>query len=120
MIHIDSTTFGSITIDGKRFGQVLIIGDKVMERDEGRLNELFGTTHYVGSWEVDQLLSGNPEVIIIGNGTAGVLEVSSEAREKIKEKKVELKVLLTPLAVKEYNKEVEAGRRINALMHTTC
>ena len=48
MLHIDSTAFGEIIIDGKKYFQVLIIGDAVEEREYDRLNELFGTSHRIG------------------------------------------------------------------------
>lgn len=46
MPHIDSTKFGEITIDGKKYGQVLIVGGAVFERNEEKLRELFGTEEF--------------------------------------------------------------------------
>jgi len=66
MLHIDSTTFGSVTINGEKYGQVLIVGEIVEEREEKKLYSLFGTTHYIGDWEVERLLSNKPEIVIIG------------------------------------------------------
>jgi len=120
MVYIDSTVFGSITISGKTYDQVLIVGDKVIERDEAKLNRLFGTTHYISDEEVDSLLSNNPELIIIGNGTAGVLKVADKIKKKLKKANINLKILLTPLAVEEFNKQRKTNNRVNALIHTTC
>jgi len=120
MVHIDYTTFGSITVNGKIYGQVLIGGKTVIERDEAKLNQLFSTTHGIGNWEVDILLSQSPNLIIIGTGTSGVLKVSDDVKGKINKAGIELKILLTPQAVCEFNKEIKSGRRVNALIHTTC
>lgn len=120
MVYIDSTEFGSITINGKPYGQVLIIGEKVIERDEAKLESLFGTTHYISQDEANTLLSNNPELIIIGSGTSGVLKVTDNIKEKIQTAGVPLKILLTSQAVKEFNTQVEKGTRVNALIHTTC
>ncbi|MFZ5559596.1 MAG: hypothetical protein ACOZAL_02275, partial [Patescibacteria group bacterium] len=68
MPYINSTEFGNITIDGKKYNQVLIVGDLVMERDYEKLERLFGTTHKIGDWEKDELVKENPEIIVIGTG----------------------------------------------------
>lgn len=120
MIHLDFTSFGSITINGKRYGQVLIVGETVQEREEKKLYSLFGTTHYIGNWEVEKLLSNKPEVIIIGSGQSGVLEVTDDVRQKLIAEGAKLKILITPEAIKEYNKLVAEGKKVNALIHTTC
>ena len=62
MPYINSTKFGEIIIDGKKYQQVLIIGDSVEERDSQRLEKLFNTTHKIAEWEIDSLFqkkSGN-------------------------------------------------------------
>ncbi|EKD49711.1 MAG: hypothetical protein ACD_63C00067G0006 [uncultured bacterium] len=118
MPHIDSTKFGSVTIDGKIYKQVLVIGDFVEERNEARLDELFGTTHRIGDWEVEKLLGNKPEIVVVGTGQNGVLEVTDDVRKKLSE--VELIELETPKAIEKYNKLFEGGRKVNALIHTTC
>lgn len=64
MININSTEFGSITIDDNKYGQVLIIGDKVTEREFDRLKQAYGTSHKIGDWEVTEILKENPEIIL--------------------------------------------------------
>jgi len=44
MPKINSTEFGSITIDDIEYSQVLIVGEKVLEREYNKLKELFGTS----------------------------------------------------------------------------
>jgi len=120
MIKIDSCGWGNIVIDGQKFGQVVIVKEKVKERDDKNLRKLFGTTHQIGEWEIKELLSENPEIIIIGTGQAGVLRVDEETREKLERSKAEVKILLTQEAVSEFNRLVSRGKRVNALIHTTC
>ena len=86
MLKIDKVEWGKIEINGKKYGQVLIIGDQVIERDSEKLHQLFDTTHKIGDWEVEKLFSGNPELIIIGTGWAGVLKVNSKFKigDKVK------------------------------------
>lgn len=117
---IDSCAFGSITIDGKKYGQVLVIGDQVEEREAKKLHELFKTTHRVGDWETAKLLSGSPDVVLIGTGQEGVLEVDEEVSLKLEAAVPRLIIQTTPQAVSTYNELVKENKAVNALIHTTC
>lgn len=119
-IHFDSSSFGEVLINGKAYGGVLVVGNQVEERDDPRLEREVGSDHLVGGWEVKRLLSNEPEVVIIGSGVSGVLRVQPQIREQFKKAKVELLVLTTPRAIEEYNSLVEMGKKVNALIHTTC
>ena len=120
MPKIDRVEWGSVWVDGKKYHQVLIVAGKVLERDGDTLRGLFGTTHRIGKWEQNLLLSKNPEVILIANGWDGVLKVKEDFKKKIEKMKAELKIILTGRAGKEYQRLVKEGRRVNALIHTTC
>lgn len=120
MIRIDSTKFGEIVIDGKKYHQVLIIGNSVIERDYEKLEGLFGTSHKIGDWEVEELFKNSPEIIIIGTGQDGMMEVDRSLYEKIGNKNIELIITITPEAIKIYNEKIESGKRVNALIHTSC
>jgi len=120
MLKIDSVEWGKIVVDGQEYEQVLLADDEVMERDSVTLHQLFGTTHQMSDLEVEKLLAGKPEVIIIGNGWDGVMELNKKLAVRSKKLKVEVKVLRTPAAVEEYNRLVAKGKKVNALIHTTC
>lgn len=120
MPQINSCEFGSITIDRRKYGQVLIIGDKIEERDAKKLHELFKTTHRIGEWETAKLLSGNPDVILIGTGQEGVLEVDENVSLKLEDAVPRLIIQPTPQAIKTYNDLVKENKVVNALIHTTC
>lgn len=120
MPKIDFVEWGEIWVDGKQYHQVLIVGKKVFERDSEKLHQLFGTTHKIGDWEEKMLLGGKPEVIIIGNGWDGAMEISSKLKVKSEKLGITLKILRTPEAVEEYNQLVKEGKKVNALIHTTC
>ncbi|MDP3093528.1 MAG: MTH938/NDUFAF3 family protein [bacterium] len=120
MPKIDSVDFGSIVIDGKKYHQVLIVGSEVLERDYKRLEELFGTSHKIGDWEAEKLFEENPEIIVIGTGWQGALEVGEDFVGLAREKGIIVIALLTPEAIKFYNEKAGLGQKINALIHTTC
>ncbi|HUW24679.1 MAG TPA: MTH938/NDUFAF3 family protein [Patescibacteria group bacterium] len=127
MIQINNADWGKIEVDGQEYRQVLIIGDEVLERDDKKLHQLFNTTHQIGDWEEELLFSGKPEVMVIGNGFDGVLEVSEKFKARLAARQVqssklgiELRILKTPQAVEEFNRLSKEGKRVNALIHTTC
>lgn len=120
MPHIDSTKFGEAIIDNKKYHQVLIIGDLIEERDYKKLEELFGTSHKIGDWEMEKLLSNNPEIIVIGTGQNGAMALDKETIEKLQNKKTEVIIETTPKIIEIYNNQVKLGKRVNALIHTTC
>ena len=120
MPNIESTKFGEVIIDGRRYCQVLIIGDDVIERNEKKLERLFGTTHRIGDWEIEKLLETEPEIVIVGTGQNGVLKVSAEFMEKMQEANVKVIADISPEAIKKYNENRAKGKKINALIHTTC
>lgn len=124
MPYINSTRFGEIVIDNKNYHQVLIIGDKIEERDTNKLKELFDTSHGIGEWEVERLISNGPEIIIIGTGQSGAMAAPRlsdfQNRDGGKGKNLELIIDTTPKIIRIYNDQVKLGKRVNALIHTTC
>jgi hypothetical protein len=120
MLHIDATQFGEIIIDNKKYHQVLIIGDKIEERDYKKLKELFDTAHKIGDWEIEALISNNPEIIIIGTGQNGAMEIDEKIVKKFKDMSIETIIAEIPKAIEIYNDQVKLDKKVNALMHTTC
>lgn len=120
MPKIDKVSWGKVKVDGKEYHQVLIIGNEVLERESDKLHELFGTTHRIGDWEKERLLSGNPEIVLIASGWSGLVKIDEEFKNKLKEKDTELQAVLTPKVVEYYNQLNKEGKRVNALIHTTC
>jgi len=120
MPYINSTKFGDITIDDKKYHQVLIIDDEIKERDYEKLKKLFGTSHKIGDWEEKELLADSPEVIVIGTGQDGALVVNNDFSNKVKNKGIEFFIEKTPEAMEFYNNEYASGKAVNALIHTTC
>lgn len=117
---IDKITWGKIKVDNKEFHDILISGDKVEERDYPKLEEFFGTSHEIGKWEVDKLFENEPQVILIGTGWAGVVNVPNVIKEDAQKKNLEYLEYKSKKAVKEYNKLVAKGLKVNALIHSTC
>ena len=120
MLKINKVSWAKVKIDGKDYWQVLLIGEKIVSREVERVKEEYGTDHVVADWEQKLLLSGNPEAILIASGWSGILKVNEKFQNQIVKSGIELRVVLTPRVAKEYNQLIEEGKRVNALIHTTC
>lgn len=119
-IKLESTKFGRVTINGKAYPDVLLVGDEIIPRNLRRLHRRYGTAHLVPPEELDQLLEAGPEVLVIGTGQQGLLNVDGCLKELAKEAGVSLVVKRTPLALCEYQRLVAEGKKVNALIHVTC
>ncbi|MCD5408414.1 MTH938/NDUFAF3 family protein [Candidatus Bipolaricaulota bacterium] len=105
--------FGRIEVDGEEWTRdvmVLPSGAQPWIRKEG---------HRVHPEDLQAALAENPELIIVGTGYSGVLQVTSEAENLVKERGIELLVLKTGEAVEAYS-ELSHTRRACALLHLTC
>lgn len=120
MPKIEKVSWGKVKVDGREYHQVLIIGNEVLERETEKLHELFGTTHQIGEWEKEKLLSDDPEIVLIASGWSGFVKIDDDFKNQLKEKDIELQVVLTPKVVERYNQLVKEGKRVNVLIHTTC
>jgi hypothetical protein len=119
MLKIDEVSFGKIVINGLPYKDVLIVRDEIISRNKGVLRAIYGMSHLLSDEEVKKLGEGHPDVIIIGSGHTGMLEVKKSQVKKLKEKCSEFYLLPTPEAAEKYN-ELLGKKKINALFHTTC
>lgn len=120
MPKIDKVSWGKVKIDGQDHHQVLLVGNEVMERENDKLRDLFGTTHRMGDWEKKRLFSGKPEIVLVATGWSGLVKIDDDFKRELEKKEIELQTVLTPKVVKRYNQLIQEGRRVNALIHTTC
>ena len=111
---IDSYSFGSIAVNGKRYNSdVIIYPDRVNSswwRKEG---------HNLCPEDLQEVLQYQPEVLVIGQGKPGLMKVGSDLIEQLKRQGIEVIVASTEKAVKAYN-ELGAGKKVVAALHLTC
>jgi hypothetical protein len=119
MAKVDSFQFGSIVIDGKKYGHdVLLFPDGVVRERKGGFWK-FGS-HAIKKTEIEELVKAKPEVLIVGTGTNGRARVDSEAEASAKEANIELLVAPSSEAINRLNQLVDGGKHIAALIHITC
>jgi hypothetical protein len=87
---IDSYDFGRITINGKRYStDILVFPDKVKAgwwRKEG---------HSLQIADLKEVLEAKPEVLVVGTGYSGLMDVPPETRMSIESEGIELIVQKT-------------------------
>jgi hypothetical protein len=120
MPKIDKVSWGKVKINGQNYHQVLLIGNEVFERESDKLHQLFGTTHQIGDWEKEELMKNQPEIILVAAGWSGLVKIDDDFKKQLATKKIQLETVLTPQVKKRYQDLVSAGKRVNALIHTTC
>jgi len=131
---IEEYHFGSITIDGKTYNHDVEVRwtPKESFRDSrGQACEVLKwwrkESHFVYSEDVKKAIDQNPEVIIIGTGESGLMEVGKDAKKEIESRGIKLIIDVTEEAVRTFNvileeSEEEEGkqRKVIGLFHLTC
>jgi hypothetical protein len=114
---IDMYEFGVIVVDGRKYTRDLIIlPTKVMEgwwRREG---------HNLTLEDLKELLDldASLEVLVIGTGYSGMMNVPEDVEESLKERGIEVIVEPTRNACQTFNTLLGEGRRVAAAIHLTC
>ncbi len=81
-----------------------------------------GTDHVPGvqPTDVDELLGNGAEVVVVGRGQQGRLEVMDETLSRIEEQGASAEILKTQQAIERYNELAQQGVAVGALIHSTC
>lgn len=112
MAKINSSTYGSITIDNVTYNHDVYIfpSGKVEQREYG---------HTFTKEQAEHVLKENPEAVVIGKGTSGMASLSNDARSLLQEKKIEIIEADTP-AIKDKFNQLSEAKRVAAIVHVTC
>lgn len=113
-MKIQHYSFGKITIDGKTYtSDVIIYPDRVdssWRRKEG---------HFLQMDDLREVLDARPEVIIIGIGYSGVMNISDKVISSLKSMKIDVHAARTTEAVDLFN-ELSEKKKTAACLHLTC
>ncbi|MBU4320031.1 MAG: MTH938/NDUFAF3 family protein [Thermodesulfovibrionales bacterium] len=98
-MHIDDYSFGRIVIDKITYtSDVIIYPDRVDSswwRKEG---------HYLQPVDLEDIINAKPDILIIGTGNSGVMQVPKETLQFIKTRGIEVYVGMTDSAVELFSK----------------
>lgn len=117
--RIDSTEFGSITIDGSVYDHDVIfrLNGRVKKRKKKLSKEVYGTSHIVSLEEARHIYGEGAKRLIIGAGHDGMLKLSDEAKDYFQKKECTIVIKPTPAAALEWNKK---SRDTIGMFHVTC
>ncbi len=114
---IESYTFGSIVIEGKRYtSDVIVFPDKVMDgwwRKEG---------HRLAVEDIETVIKAQPkpEILVVGTGHSGLMKVPLEVQRTLEKKGIKLIAQPTQEAAQTFNRLLKHGKRVVAALHLTC
>lgn len=121
-MKIDSTEFGSITVDGTPHAHDILIqlSGKVVKRKKKLSKKHYGTSHIISLEEAEFIYEKGCETLVVGAGQYGNVTLSPEAAEFFEHHKCRVILMPTPAAIEIYNKTNEGKARAIGLFHVTC
>jgi len=116
---IDSTQFGSITIDGRRFDHDVVIrlDGSIKKRKKKLSKAVHGTSHLISLAEAQHVFEEGACLLIIGTGQQGLVRLDDGARAFLRQQGCAILPMPTPQAILAWN---EASGPVIGLFHVTC
>jgi len=112
---IQGYAFGRIVVNGKEFtSDIIIYPDRVDDRWWRRKG------HRLQMADLQDILQAKPEVLIIGTGAHGAVQVDPEVKQTLAQQGIELIALPTEAACQRYNELANSKRVVVAALHLTC
>jgi len=112
--RIESYSFGEIVIDGRHYSNDVIIYPNRVDghwwREEG---------HSLAPEDIWDVLQAPPDILVIGQGSAALMDVPDETRHKLHEAGIEVIAEPTERACKTYNR-LRTRKCVVAALHLTC
>lgn len=110
---IEDYSFGRIKINGKEHQHDVVVYKGVVKswwRVSG---------HEVGLRDIEEIIAKKPQVVILGKGASGVMRVTKEVEDILKEMGIEIIEAITQEAVLKFN-ELSKTRDVVGAFHLTC
>jgi hypothetical protein len=113
-MHIDRYEFGLIVIDGQIFTNDVLIWPERIKSDWWRQE-----SHFLQLDDVAEALAANPQVLVVGRGEPGKMQVAPALTAYLQDRGVELLAYPTREACRVIN-DLSGKRRLAAALHLTC
>lgn len=113
------TGSGEVTVGRKAYSRdvYVLVDGKVKKRKKSLARQECGAAHHIGPKELERVCKGGPEVLFVGTGQLGRIELTEEAQRYLQQRAIECRALPTAEAVEAYN---ASKQRKAALIHVTC
>ncbi|MGD8559165.1 MAG: Mth938-like domain-containing protein [Gammaproteobacteria bacterium] len=114
-MEISDYQFGAVTVNGRTYtSDVIITSDHVTDnwwREQG---------HNLSIRDLDKIIAAKPDVVVIGTGFYGRMQVPSETVRYLEEQGMEVHYSDSQNAVAEFNRLQQQCANIVAALHLTC
>ena len=112
---ITDFSFGKIVVNGKTYtDDIKIVRGRVISdwwRKRG---------HRVDVEDIADILESEPDTVVIGKGSPGLMKTSNHLRESLVAHNILLIEKKTSKAIEVFNKLFQEGRKVAAGLHITC
>jgi putative phosphoribosyl transferase len=113
--HIDAYSYGRMRVCGDDFDEDLIVfPDKVEPYWRRR------EAHALTMLDLESVVEYAPELLIVGTGTVGRLQLDPSAKEFLRQKGIDCVDARTDRAWQLFNEEMERDTRVVGAFHLTC
>ncbi|GMR18854.1 MAG: Mth938-like domain-containing protein [Gammaproteobacteria bacterium] len=114
-MQISEYEFGKIAIENKTYtSDVIISPEQVIDSWRRKRG------HNLAIADLDDILKAKPDMLIIGTGYYGRMQVPDETRQYLEEQGIKVWQAKTGDAVAEFNALQKEWARIVAALHLTC
>jgi hypothetical protein len=117
--RIDTTRYGSITVEGHTYQHDLLVrpGGQVEARAKELSKAVYGTSHRISLAEAKQVYQEGADRLIVGTGFTGLTRLSEEAAAYLAEQGCRVDRYRTRRAIRAWNR---AEGTVIGLFHITC
>ena len=112
---IDDYSTGKMTVQGKTHHNDLKIINGEVKGDWWRKNG-----HRLGTEDIEDILSAQPDILVVGMGYAGNMSISSSVKKELEQRNIQLFAENTRDAVKTFNHLYSKNKEIAGAFHLTC
>ena len=111
---INSYRFGLIVVSGRHYtSDVIIFPDRVKDNWWRKVG------HQLRLEDLSEVMTANPEVLVVGTGASGLVKMSPEVEERLEAQGIKLIAQPTSEACNLYNQLCQS-QRVVAALHLTC
>lgn len=114
-MKIDNYTFGSIIVDNEIYNSDLILFPNKVLTNWCRENG-----HLLLIKDLKEIIKYKPDVLIVGTGADGVMEIASETKKELEKLKITLIEAKSAAACNIFNDRMEKGENAVGAFHLTC
>ena len=111
---VESYSFGQMVVDGQEYtNDLILLPDRIMSnwwREEG---------HRLSTQDLEDVLDAKPDILVVGTGAYGAMDVPGRTRQDIEDAGIELRTAETGDAWRTYN-ELRDSQETAGAFHLTC